>query len=61
MLAGHDAAGVFDYTPRRLVAFWLEMRRSQNRRNAEALQIAFMAARGKDSAVNEQLREWQKD
>jgi hypothetical protein len=55
---GHT--GAMDYSIRQVEAFTWLMDRRKNRDNARALQVASLAAHGKQAEVNKRLKEWTK-
>lgn len=58
---GHDAAAVFDYTPRQIGGFLFLAGLRRKREAAAQLSIATAAARGEPRAVKKQIQDWTKD
>ena len=55
---GHRPADVWEYTPRRLVAFLFIADRRRRMEKAEALQIETLGARGDKDAIKRRMEEW---
>lgn len=58
---GHQAADVWEYTPRRIAGYLYFARRRQKFEAAQSLSIGAMAARGDEKELKKRLKEWSKE